>query len=147
LTSDDTAIVRLLYDEAFNKGNVAIVDEILARTFVDHNPVVGQAPTREGYKSTISQLHASAPKWHFTIVQITRTRDLVVASITARPVRHAASDREIAAEPQTLRGAVLYRVVNGKITDRWGAMGPMQQLGMLSAPPGTAGEEDSVYVL
>ena len=147
MTLEDTAIVRLLYEEAFNKGNIEILDEILARNFVDHNPVAGQAPTREGYKSAIAQLHALPLKWQFTIGHIARTGDLVVVSITAHPVRHGAPEQDIAAEQQMVRGAVLYRIVNGKITDRWGATGPMQQLGMLSAPPGTAGEEDSVHVL
>jgi hypothetical protein len=77
-------------------------------------------------------------------VQITQTRDLVVVSASARPVREDGSQGDASGHEQAVQGAVLYRIVNGKITDRWGSTGPMQQLEMLVEPPGAASEENLV---
>jgi predicted SnoaL-like aldol condensation-catalyzing enzyme len=122
----------MLYEEGFNSGNLEILDRLLASNFVDHNPVPGQASSREGFKALIASMRASPEGWVFSVERMTRTHDLVVATVTA----HASRERRGAGPgaPRDVRGVVLYRVVNGKITDRWGATSPTHQLGSTLAP-------------
>ena len=43
-TEDNKALVRR-YVEELDKGNVAVIDELLSPNFVDHNPDPGQQST------------------------------------------------------------------------------------------------------
>ena len=43
------ALVRRFFEEVWSKGNVAIVDELLAPEFVDRTLLPGQGPSREEY--------------------------------------------------------------------------------------------------
>jgi ketosteroid isomerase-like protein len=45
---ENRALVRRLL-EAEDKGDLDALDELLAPDFVDHNPLPGQEPGREGY--------------------------------------------------------------------------------------------------
>jgi len=53
--------VRRLVDEAQTKGNLAVVDELLAEDFVDHTPFPGLPPTRDGVKILFGYLRTVFP--------------------------------------------------------------------------------------
>jgi steroid delta-isomerase-like uncharacterized protein len=53
--------VRRLVDEAQTKGNLAVVDELLAEDFVDHTPFPGVPPTRDGVKILFGYLRTVFP--------------------------------------------------------------------------------------
>ncbi len=54
-------LVRRLVDEAQCKGNLAVVDELLADDFVDHSPFPGLPPTRDGVKTLFGYLRNAFP--------------------------------------------------------------------------------------
>lgn len=58
-TEWNKAIIRRLVEEGQVKGNVDIVDELLAPDFVDHSPFPGVPPTREGVKGLFLYLRAA----------------------------------------------------------------------------------------
>jgi len=43
-------IVQRYIEEVFNKGNLAVVDELVSPAIADHNPAPGQAPGTTGVK-------------------------------------------------------------------------------------------------
>ena len=55
------ALVRRLVDEAQTKGNLDVVDELLADDFVDHCPFPGVPPTRDGAKMLFGYLRSVFP--------------------------------------------------------------------------------------
>ncbi len=44
------AIVRRIAEECYNNGNVALVDELFAANYVNHDPSAPQVRDREGRK-------------------------------------------------------------------------------------------------
>lgn len=50
------AIARRIVEEGFNKGNLAVYDEILAPNFVCHNSVQPNVKDRESYKRVVAAI-------------------------------------------------------------------------------------------
>ncbi|HEX2834073.1 MAG TPA: ester cyclase [Thermoanaerobaculia bacterium] len=61
------AVVRRLVDEAQTKGNLHVVDELLADDFIDHTPFPGVPPTRDGVKFLFGYLRSVFPDLHVCI--------------------------------------------------------------------------------
>jgi predicted ester cyclase len=59
--SDNVTVVRRWANEGFAQGKVELVDELLAADFVNHSPVPGQGPDRDGVKAGLLALHAAFP--------------------------------------------------------------------------------------
>src|SRR6266446_7430580 len=58
---DNKVLVRRFIDEAQNKGNFGVIDELCADDFVDHSPLPGLPPTREGIRILFGLLRAAFP--------------------------------------------------------------------------------------
>jgi steroid delta-isomerase-like uncharacterized protein len=55
------AVVRRLIAEAQVEGKLATVDELFADDFVDHSPLPGLPPTRDGVKMLFAGMRAAFP--------------------------------------------------------------------------------------
>jgi steroid delta-isomerase-like uncharacterized protein len=60
-------IVRRLIEEAQQGGNLAVVDELLAEDFVDHTPLPGLPPTRDGVSMLFAGMRQAFPDLRITI--------------------------------------------------------------------------------
>jgi len=60
-------VVRRLVDEAQSRGNIAVVDELMAEDFIDHTPFPGVPPTREGVKMLFGYLRTAFPDLHVRV--------------------------------------------------------------------------------
>lgn len=60
-------IVQRLIREAQEGGNLAVVDELLAEDFVDHSPLPGLPPTREGVSMLFAGMRQAFPDLRVTI--------------------------------------------------------------------------------
>jgi steroid delta-isomerase-like uncharacterized protein len=76
--------VRRLVDEAESGGRLDVVDELLAEDFVDHTPLPGIPPTREGVKMLFAGLRAAFPDLHVTISEQIAEDDRVATRKTFR---------------------------------------------------------------
>ena len=54
-------VVCRLIDEAQSRGNLAVVDELLADDFIDHTPFPGVPANREGVKMLFAYLRTAFP--------------------------------------------------------------------------------------
>jgi steroid delta-isomerase-like uncharacterized protein len=63
----NAAMVRRLVKEAQEGGNLAVVDELMAEDFVDHTPLPGLPPTRDGVRILFAGLRAAFPDLRVTI--------------------------------------------------------------------------------
>ena len=59
--SDNGRIVaRRFTEDLWDKGDLAVVDQILAPEFVDRDPVPGQGSGRDGYRNMVAAFRAAA---------------------------------------------------------------------------------------
>jgi len=60
-------MVRRLIEEAQQGGNLAVIDELMAEDFVDHSPLPGLPPTREGVAMLFAGMRQAFPDLRITI--------------------------------------------------------------------------------
>src|SRR5689334_831961 len=77
------ALVRRFLDEVWNKGNLGIIEEVVAEDFVDHNPAPLPLPHgRKGMQVWFGLLSAAFSDIRITIDQQVAEDDWVVTSTT-----------------------------------------------------------------
>jgi steroid delta-isomerase-like uncharacterized protein len=136
---ENKAIFRRIVEEGFNKGNLAIVDELVATDHVNHTDNV-HGP--EEYKQFITMYRTAFPDLHMTVEDQIAEGDKVVNRWTSRGT-HKGDLMGIppTGKQITVMGMYVARITGGKIMEEWGnfdALGMMQQLGVVP-PPGQAG--------
>ena len=77
---NNKALVRRFFEEVWGKGNVAVVDELLAPDFVDRSLLPGQESSREGYKRSITEFRAAFSFADLIIENQISEGDMVVTS-------------------------------------------------------------------
>jgi steroid delta-isomerase-like uncharacterized protein len=134
----NTAVMKRFYEEVVNKGNMQLIDELVAAEFVDHEEFPAMEKGREGLKQFFTMFRAAFPDLHFQINDMAAKGDKVWAYITIHGTHKgefmgmAATDKKIA-----VKGFDIVRFVEGKAVEHWGltdSMTMMQQLGALPAP-------------
>ena len=138
-TEENKALVRRFIEEVWSKGNLAVIDKLLATNFVLHDPPPGVTPDLEGYKQWVSMTRTGLPNLHSTIEDLIAEGDKVASRWTASGM-HKGELMGIAptGKQVTVTGISIDRIVGGKIAEEWGKMdmlGMMQQLGVVP-PPG-----------
>jgi steroid delta-isomerase-like uncharacterized protein len=129
--------VRRLMDEAWNKGNLKVLDEIMTADHMTHDPV---NPGRglEAVRDTIRKYRAAFPDCHMHIDELLSTGDKVVA----RWRYSGTHEKPFESIPPTGRhvsgsGITIHRFTGDKIQEsfvNWDALGLMQQLGVVTLP-------------
>jgi serine phosphatase RsbU (regulator of sigma subunit)/predicted ester cyclase len=122
---ENKALVRRFL-EAQSKGDLNMIDELLAPNFVNHSLLPGQDPSREGYLRTIAEDHAALSDIRTTIeYQATDGDDMVIT----RHTPHGIHDRGelLGMEPSgrewKLTHIDIHRISGGKIVEEWSASG------------------------
>jgi steroid delta-isomerase-like uncharacterized protein len=137
---ENKAIFRRMVEEGFNKGNMAVIDELVAANHVNHADNV-HGP--EQYKQFISAYRAALPDLKMAIQFQVAEGDKVVNHWAAQGT-HRGNLMGIppTGKQVTITGTYIARIANGKILEEWGNMdtlGMMQQLGVI--PPMGAGKK------
>jgi steroid delta-isomerase-like uncharacterized protein len=145
LSETNKTISRRFFEEAFGKGNLNVLDEIIASDHVNSGPgALPELPTGpEGAKQLVTVYRNAFPDVRFTIDEQIAEGDKVVTRWTADGT-HKGELQGIPAtgKSSTVTGIAVDRIVNGKIAESWGIFdqfGMMQQLGLVPTPE-TAGK-------
>jgi steroid delta-isomerase-like uncharacterized protein len=121
------------YVEAWNTGNLALMDELLAPNVVCRFYGLAEVHGLEAFKQMAPAFAASFSESWFTIDTIIAEGDLVAIHCSWRGTHHgeylgiAATGKQVT---ETLTR--FYRIVEGRIVEMWGdenALGLLQQLG------------------
>jgi steroid delta-isomerase-like uncharacterized protein len=125
--------VRRLVEQLVNKGDMAVVDEIFASTFVNHSPAAGTTPDREGIKQLISMMRNAFPDYHNVIEDLIAEGDRVAVRVICRGT-HRAEFMGIAPTGKSVEFSAvsIFRFADGKVVERWNNtdnLGLLQQLG------------------
>jgi len=139
MSEHNKAIVRRLFAELWNNGNLSVAGELFAPNYEHHDastPEFGRGPDSE--KKRASLYRNAFPDLHLTIEDVTAEGETVMTRWSCRGT-HKGDLNGIAAtgKPFTITGISVLRVSNGKIAEgfvNWDALGLMQQLGVVPQP-------------
>jgi steroid delta-isomerase-like uncharacterized protein len=130
-------IVRRALEEPW-KGNLDVVDELVASDYIGHDPA-NPEPLRgpEGVKEFISTYKAAFPDARITVEQQLAEGDFVTTRWTGRGTHEGElMGIEPTGKPVTVSGLTISRLEGGKIVEEyqnWDTFGMMQQLGAVPA--------------
>jgi len=113
---ENKAIVRRL-NEAYNKANTDLLDDLVAPDYVDHtNKIQGL----ESLKQLMKLGHKGVPDWHETIEDIIAEGDKVWILITYTGT-HTGEFMGLAPTGKKIKTMAvdIYRIVNGKLAEYW----------------------------
>jgi len=131
---ENKAIVRRYLDEAWNRGNVNILDEVTAPTYARYLAGLDTPLDQEAQKQRIASFHKAMPDVHLSIDDLFAEGDRVVFRITLRGTHQGTfMGAAPTGKPITVTAIDIVRMVDGKIVDHWGQMdtlGLRQQLGL-----------------
>ena len=135
-TENNKALVRRATEEAINRGNLALLDELVSTDFVLHDPNYPQpVHGAEGLKQYFQTFRSAFPDLHFTIEDIIGEGDTVAVRQTGRGTHQG----ELFGIPPTgkqltVTAMIFHRFVNGKPVESWvnsDSLGMLQQLGVV----------------
>ena len=117
------ALVRRFHEEAWNKGNVAAVDEFMAADYVDYPIPSGLPPGTEGLKQTITTYRTAFPDLKATVDDIFAEGDRVAYRWSTRGT-HLGEWLGIlpTGNHMTATGISIFRIVGGKVVEGWTSM-------------------------
>jgi steroid delta-isomerase-like uncharacterized protein len=129
-------VVRRLFEELWNKGNLSVADELFSPNYAHHDPSTpdfGRGPETEKKRATLYR--TAFPDLRLTIEDIIAEGETVTARWSCRGT-HKGDLGGIAPTGKqfTISGVTIARLSNGKMAEgyvNWDALGLMQQLGVV----------------
>ena len=130
-------VVRRLFEEVWNKGNLPVADELFAENYSHHDsstPEFGRGPGSEKKRATLYR--TAFPDVRLTVEDIIAEGETVTARWSCKGT-HKGDLRGIAPTGKqfTISGISIARFTNGKIVEgwvNWDALDLMQQLGVVA---------------
>ncbi|BAZ47621.1 hypothetical protein NIES4103_02230 [Nostoc sp. NIES-4103] len=135
----NNAVAVRFFEAAWNEGNFAVLEELLAPNSVDHSTVTGKTETGSAsFKQIVSLFRSAIPDIHLTIEDEIYAKDKVVH----RWFLSGTHQKELFGVPATgktlkFSGTTTVRVAEGKIAERWtniDELGLLRQLGVVPSP-------------
>jgi len=80
---ENKAVMRRIVEEILNKGNMAVVDEVIATNYVLHGPF-GEYKGPEGFKQGVTMFRNAFPDFNVTIEDMVAEGDMVALRLTMR---------------------------------------------------------------
>jgi steroid delta-isomerase-like uncharacterized protein len=136
-TEESKAHARRFFEEIFNQGNFAVIDELCAPNYVYHDTGT-QVEGPEKFKQFVSMYRTAFPDMHVTIEDLIAEGDKVVVHQTFRAT-HGGHLRGMPPTGKQVRvsGVLITRIINGRAEETWGhydTHGLLQQLGVSALP-------------
>ena len=133
------AAARRLIEEGLNKGNMAVLDEVLSAKYNDHAAPPGVPPTLDGFKMFFNGFRAAFPDLHYTIEREVGEGDWLVHYLTGHgTMKGDFQGMKATGKAGTWTEFHMGRFEGGKVVEHWATV---DQLGMLVSvgvmpPPG-----------
>jgi predicted ester cyclase len=137
MESNNIVLTKRAIEELWNKGNLAIADELYATNFVRHdpdNPDLPRGPS--GVKLDVTNTRRAFPNFHLKILDIIGTNDKVVVRWNATGT-HIGQLRNLqpTGKEVNFSGITICRIENDKCQEIWVArdsLGLMKQIGVVA---------------
>ncbi len=144
MSTEESKAIVLRYFAEMDRGNIDVVDELIAEDYVDHNPALpGVGPGREGTRQYMQMLKTAFPDASHTVDDIIAEGDKVMTRVTARGtflgecIGHQPNGNVV-----EISGIAVHRVEHGRLVEHWAQAdiaGFMRQIGTDSAPSAAQG--------
>ncbi len=140
MASDDyTALIARIADDIWNRGDLAVVEEVMSENATYHGPhMPNGVGDRESWRRAVGMYRSAFPDSHVTFEDLIISGDTVVGRWTATGTH---TGRLPGVEPTGKRiaisGITIYRFESSMIIEAWEALdmlGMWQQLGVVSLP-------------
>jgi predicted ester cyclase len=134
------SLIRDIFEQAFNQGNLAIVDELVSVDSTPHLPGWGMPANRLGLKQMIANLRVAFPDLYCTVDDEVEARNKAAALWTLRGTHKASFFGNLPTGRRVeVQGFFFARKANGRITEGWiliDQMSMLQQIGVVPPPRG-----------
>ena len=129
MSEENKALVRRLIKEV-EKGDLDVIDEVLAHDFVDHDLLPDQEPDREGYKRGLSEDRAAFSNFDITIEDQIAEGDKVVTRFTWRGTHDQEKIMGMAPTGKKVEVTAIFihRIAGGKVKEEWSASDTLERL-------------------
>lgn len=138
-TEENKAKERRMVEEALNKGNLNVVEEVLSPDFVYHGPGGTVVIGREEYKQFLASLRTMYPDIHVVIENILAEKNLVATrTMCTFSFTGKMGDIEPTGKKVTMMGSILDRFEGDKLVETWefyDRLDLYQQLGLIPSKP------------
>jgi steroid delta-isomerase-like uncharacterized protein len=139
VSEENKALIQRFVEEAFNKGNVDVANEVYASTFITHDPSIPFGDgSPEQVKQFVNTYLSAFPDGHTTVEDLISDGEKVAYRWTFRGTHQG----ELMGIPPTgkqvtITGITINRVSRGKVEEQWNnfdQLGMLQQLGVAPSP-------------
>ena len=138
-TGPNKALVSRLFDEAFNQGNMDVIDEIVVPKFLHYMSVEVDVDSSESYKELIGMFRTAFPDLNVAVEDMVAAGDMVTTRLTYTGT-HKGNLRDISSTGAkvTFTGICTFEISEDKIVEgrtEYDALGLMLQLGVIEPSP------------
>ena len=131
---DGTGLIKRFYTEVLEGGNLALIDEMVSDDLVDHDPMPGQSPSKDGVSFFVKTMRAAFPDLKATVMEPAPVDGNLEALYVVLTGTHQGDLMGVAATGRKVEfsGIDIVRIEDGNVVEHWGAtdtMALMQQIG------------------
>lgn len=134
--SDNKALMRRMYDEVVNGGNIDLIDELVAPDVVEHEEFPGLASGREGVKQFFTMMRGAFPDLRMDVEDMIAEGDKVAARVTMSGTQQG---EFMGVPPSGKKVSVtsidIVRFAGGQAAEHWGATDTAAMMEQLGAVP------------
>ena len=134
-TEQNKSIVRRWVEEGWNKGNLEVVDQVYAPTYVQHEPAPETVNSSETLKQYVGTYLTAFPDLNLSIDDLVAEGDKVVWRFTSTGTQTGPfMGMPATGKTGNITGLVMFRLENSRIVEGWvniDALGLLQQLGVI----------------
>jgi steroid delta-isomerase-like uncharacterized protein len=135
--ADNKELAKRWYTEVMSEGNEQAIDELCAAEFVDHDPLPGTGPDRDGIHEFVKQVRSAFPDLEMTVDDILSEGDRLAVRSTMRGTQEG----DFMGIPATHKKVEVanydfVRIENDQAAEHWGTIDSaalMEQLGVVPA--------------
>ena len=132
------SIVRRWIEEGWNKGNLAVIDQVYAPGFVQHEPAPETVNSSEALKQYVGAYLIAFPDLNLSIEDLVAEGDRVVWRFKSTGHQNGPfMGIPATGKSGSITGLVMFRLENSRIAEAWvniDALGLLQQLGVIPMP-------------
>lgn len=129
------SLVRCIFEQAFNQGDLDVVDDLVAAEAAAHLTSWGVPASRMGLKQMIANLRSAFPDLRCTVEDEIGEGDKLAAHWTMRGTHKGSFFGNLpTGRPVVVPGIIFARIENGRIVENWmliDQIGLLQQLGII----------------
>jgi len=121
MSAENKQILRRFFHDVLERGDLGVLDAMVDRAFVDHQPAPGQGPGVEGVRQFVVAMRAGISGLRVDVEHLIAEGELVASVANVRG-KHTGDLMGMppSGKDVTMRIADVVRIQNGKVVERWG---------------------------